>query len=606
MELELIDWTLIVLFLLVSLGIGLKFKNKAGKNLTEYFLGGRNLPWYIAGVSMVATTFAADTPLAVTELVNQYGISGNWLWWNMLIGGTLTTFFFANLWRRSGVLTELEFIELRYSGKAASFLRGFKAVYLGIFINTLIIGWVNLAFVSILKVFFDLPENQILLYTAIAMLIAAIYSSISGLKGVAVTDVIQFIIAMTGSILLAIFVIKSEDIGGIQGLQNKLPAETFRFFPTLNIHSPKSVVSTLSISLGTFIAYIGIQWWASWYPGAEPGGGGYIAQRMMSAKNEKHAVWSTLFFQIAHYALRPWPWILVGMACVVLYPELGVDDKKLGYVMAIKDYMPIGLKGLMLVALLAAYMSTISTQLNWGTSYVINDLYRRFIKKEKIDNTEKDSKHYVLVSRITTLIIMFLGLYITTLIKSISGVWVFLIECGAGLGLVLILRWFWWRINAWSEITATIIPYIAYAISKYLLNLEFPDSFFITVSIATVAWVIITFITPSNDIGSLEKFCDKVKPYGNWKIIKNYVPKSNNYMNYLFISWISSIAMIYSILFATGKLLFRDWQPGFIWLSISIISLKKINEQASNIITYNTYILIFVDINNFDISSFFS
>ena len=585
MKLVLIDWILIIAYLGVSLWIGLKYKNRAGKNLTEYFLGGRNLPWYIAGISMVATTFAADTPLAVTELVNQHGISGNWLWWNMLIGGTLTTFFFANLWRRSGVLTELEFIELRYSGKAASFLRGFKAIYLGLFINTLIIGWVNLAFVSILKVFFNIPANQILMYTAIAMLIAAFYSSMSGLKGVAVTDVVQFIIAMTGSILLAIFVLKSEDVGGITGLKSNLPDNTFRFFPTLDINSPKNVASTLTISLGAFIAYIGIQWWASWYPGAEPGGGGYIAQRMMSAKNEKHAVWSTLFFQIAHYALRPWPWILVALACMVLYPGLGVDEMKLGYVMAIKDYMPVGLKGLMLIALLAAYMSTISTQLNWGTSYIINDLYKRFIKKENSNNVQTSNKHYVLISRITTIIIMFFGLYITTLITSISGVWIFLIECGAGLGLVLILRWFWWRINAWSEISATIVPYIVYAISKFVFNLEFPDSFFITVAFTTFIWLIVTFLTTNKNIASLEIFCKKVKPYGNWRVIKNYTPSSNKYLKYLLISWITSITMIYSILFATGKLLFREYQSGLIWLVISLISLLILIKSMSKQVT---------------------
>ena len=585
MNLVFIDWILIIAYLLISLWIGLKFRNNAGKNLTEFFLGGRNLPWYIAGISMVATTFAADTPLAVTELVNQHGISGNWLWWNMLIGGTLTTFFFANLWRRSGVLTELEFIELRYSGKAASFLRGFKAVYLGFFINTIIIGWVNLAFISILTVFFEIPDNQILLYTAIAMLIAAIYSSMSGLKGVAVTDVIQFIIAMSGSILLAVFVLNSSDIGGITGLQNKLPDNTFSFFPKLDLHSPKNIATTLTISLGSFIAYIGIQWWASWYPGAEPGGGGYIAQRMMSAKNEKHAVLSTLFFQIAHYALRPWPWILVALACIVLYPGLGAEEIKLGYVMAIKDYMPVGLKGLMLVALLAAYMSTISTQLNWGTSYIINDLYKRFIKKETTNNEHTINKHYVFISRITTLIIMFFGLFITTLITSISGVWVFLIECGAGLGLVLILRWFWWRINAWSEITATIVPYIVYAISKFVFNLEFPDSFFITVLITTVSWLIVSYITSNKNIETLENFCNKVKPYGNWRVIKDYIPSSNKNIKYLLISWISSITMIYSVLFAFGKLLFREYQSGLTWLAITLISMifliKSMNKQVT-------------------------
>src|SRR6056297_406365 len=415
MELKIIDWVLILIYIGIAIYIGFRYKNTAGKSLTDFFLGGRKLPWYIAGISMVATTFAADTPLAVTEMVNNHGISGNWLWWNMLIGGMLTTFFFANLWRRANVLTQLEFIEFRYSGKSAAFLRGFKSIYLGLFLNTLIISWVNLALITILQVFFDIPDHQIIWFVAGAMVIASFYSTLSGLLGVAITDAIQFVIAMAGSIVLAVIVLSSDQIGGIEGLKAQVPAWAFDFFPKIG-DSASDVASTLTISLGAFLAYIGVQWWASWYPGAEPGGGGYVAQRMMSTKNEKHATGATLFFQIAHYAIRPWPWILVALATLVLYPGLGEGEEKLGYVMAIRDYMPPGLTGLLLVALLAAYMSTISTQLNWGASFIVNDLYKRFLRKGQ-QESHQENRRLVFAGRVTTLVIMVVALYITTLVE---------------------------------------------------------------------------------------------------------------------------------------------------------------------------------------------
>ena len=588
MKLAIIDWLIILAYLLLSLYIGLKYKEKAGKSLSDFFLGGRNLPWYIAGLSMVATTFAADTPLAVTELVSKNGISGNWLWWNMLIGGMLTTFFFAKLWRRAEILTELEFIEIRYSGKPASFLRAFKSIYLGVFMNTIIIGWVNLALISIFKVFFDIPDYQLLLYVAGAMLITAIYSSISGLIGVAITDAIQFVIAMTGCIVLAIIVLTSDKIGGIDGLKTKLPDWSLSFFPNISGNSVSGIASGLSISIASFFAYSMIQWWSSWYPGAEPGGGGYVAQRMMSCKDEKHSVFATLFFQVAHYCIRPWPWIIVGLCAIVLYPDLPEADKKLGYVLAMKDFLPAGLKGLLLVAFLAAYMSTISTQLNWGASYLTNDLYKRFFRpSESFENEEKAQKNYVFIGRVFTILIMLIALIITNFLHTISGVWTFIIECGAGLGLVLILRWYWWRINAWSEIAATITPFIAYAISKFLLNWEYPDSFFFTVGITTITWIIVTFITKPTKIEVLQSFYSKVRPGGYWKPITkslNIIPISGN-SKYLFICWASSITMTYSILFFLGKLIFKDWKEMFIWLIIAIISLiilkKNINKTIS-------------------------
>ncbi|MBA3902032.1 MAG: Na+:solute symporter [Bacteroidetes bacterium] len=575
MSLEFIDWLLIVVFFSISLIIGLIFKNRASGSLSDFFLGGRNLPWYIAGISMVATTFAADTPLAVTELVGQSGISGNWLWWNMLFGGMLTTFFFARLWRRAEILTEVEFIELRYSGKSAAFLRGFKSLYLGLFINCLIIGWVNVALRAILVVFFEISETEALWYVAGAMVVAATYSTISGLWGVAVTDVIQFVIAMTGSIVLAVIVISSEKIGGISGLKEKLPPNTLDFFPVITTDTTLiEAGGILTITVGAFLAYLSI-WWASWYPGAEPGGGGYIAQRMMSAKNEKHAIYATLFFQIAHYSLRPWPWILVGLSVIVLYPDLGEADKKLGYVMAMKEFLPPGLKGLLLVAFFAAYMSTISTQLNWGASYVVNDFYKRFIKPESsFENQAKADKSYVKASRIATVLIMLIAIYVTSLIQTISGVWSFIIECGAGLGLVLILRWYWWRINAWSEIAATVTPFIVYAVARFGFDMQFPDSFFLTAGITTVVWLAVTFLTKPVQEQKLIDFYSKVKPEGSWKPISKFFDtevKPGRIGN-LLVCWLSAVLMTYSVLFLSGKIIFREWDEAIIWSVSALVS----------------------------------
>ncbi len=579
MELKLIDWLLIVLYVAVAIYIGFRYKKKAGRSLADYFLGGRKLPWFIAGISMVATTFAADTPLAVTELVNKHGISGNWLWWNMLIGGMLTTFFFADLWRKANVLTELEFIELRYSGKAAAFLRGFKSIYLGLFINILILSWVNLALESILQVFFNIPDATIIWYIGAAMLIASFYSSLSGLLGVAITDAIQFVIAMTGSIVLAIVVLSTEQVGGISGLKAQIPDWAFNFFP--KIGEGGNLSSALTISVGTFLAYIGVQWWASWYPGAEPGGGGYIAQRMMSVKDGRHATWATLFFQIAHYAVRPWPWILVALATLVLYPNVPAGEERLGYVLAIRDYLPPGLTGLLLVALLAAYMSTVSTQLNWGASFIVNDFYKRFLYKSKGD--KNNERHYVLAGRLLTLIIMVLSLYVTTIVKSITQVWHFLLECGAGLGLVLILRWYWQRINAWSEITATVVPFVVFAVVKYHYSLEFPVSFFITVGITTTSWIIITFVTPRTKYSTLRDFFHRVQPPGVWKIDKSITEEKNKRIPGLLLCWLGAILFTYSILFFTGKALFAEWLWAGVWLLLSLLGFLILKQNMKRL-----------------------
>ncbi len=659
MSLSFLDWSIIIGFFLLIVGIGLSYTKKAGKDMESFFLGGRNLPWYIAGISMIATTFAADTPLAVTELVGQSGISGNWLWWSFLAGGMLTTFFFARLWRNSEVLTEVELSELRYSGLGAKLLRGGKAIYLGVFMNVIIIAWVNVALMTILEVFFDLGTTSLLglevktslLITAAAMIWTAIYSSLSGLMGVAITDVIQFIMAMVGTIILAIIVVNSDQIGGIEGMKAQLPEGSLNFMPSIG--GGEGVGKTLGLSVGAFFAYTTIQWWASWYPGAEPGGGGYVAQRMMSTRSSKDAVYATLLFQIGHYCLRPWPWIIVGLSAIVLYNFNNaintLDNKELssqimalqedaslknsdnfsektftftkeedfikaangdeailsrkdeilkinnslaaisenntsisntlqyhsntgrGYVLAMRDFLPNGLKGLLLIAFFAAYMSTISTQLNWGASYVVNDFYGRFMNKGA---SEKD---LVFASRMTTLILMIIGLIVSTFVNSISGAWGFIMQCGAGLGMVLILRWYWWRINAWSEIAAMLAPFVPTTIFFLLktfwgIETTFEFSFTYTVLFTTITWLLVTLFTNPTDDETLQHFYNKVKPDGAWR---KYCTETNTTQNimYLFLCWISAIVFTYGVLFLIGKIILLEWTSVLILTAIVLTSL---------------------------------
>jgi SSS family solute:Na+ symporter len=585
MVLELVDWIIVAIFLGITLFIGLKYKNKASGSLTDFFLAGRNLPWYIAGISMVATTFAADTPLWVAEVIRKNGVSGNWLWWNMLIGGMLTTFFFAKMWRKANVLTELEFLELRYSGKAAKLFRKFKSVYLGIFFNTIIIGWVNAAMIKILIVFLDIDYNTAFIYIGVLMVLIAIYSSLSGLLGVAITDAVQFVLAMAGCIILAVIMLNSDQVGGITGLKEKLPEWRFDFFPTIN--STGSAIGTFGLTIGAFFSFIAVQWWASWYPGNEPGGGGYISQRMMSTKNEKHAIFATLFFQIAHYALRPWPWIIVGLCAIVVYPNLAMNEAGNGFVMAMRDFMPTGLRGLLFTAFLGAYMSTISTQLNWGASYLTNDLYKGLLE----DNGKKiDQKKLVRVGRICTLIIMAIALIITSFIDTIDGAARFLIASSAGLGAVLILRWYWSRINIWSEISATIAPIIGYSLSKFIIapmfNIEIsPEEIqnnFIanegillsTTLFTTIIWLLVTFLTKPESDDTLTKFYQRVEPEGAWNTVREKlnIPKSKSQIPSLILCWISATALTYSTLFLIGKLIFQDYYYALINLVIAIIS----------------------------------
>lgn len=579
MKIQLLDISIIIIFLLLTLAIGLFFTKPASKNVENFFLGGRKLPWWLAGTSMVATTFAADTPLLVTELVAQYGISGNWLWWNGLIGGMLTAFLFAQFWRRANVITDVEFTELRYSGKPAAFLRGFKAIYLGIFMNSVIIAWVNVALGSLLQIFFGIPESQLIFYLAGAMLMVMIYSSLSGLLGVVATDFIQFIIAMTGCIVLAIVVVNSEPIGGISGLQAKLPPETLSFFPTISWTHIGETGQMLTISLATFFAFVGIQWWASWYPGAEPGGGGYVAQRMMSTKDEQEAIKATLFFQIANYALRPWPWILVGLCTLILYPQLAATDKKLGYVLAMRDFLPTGLIGLLLVTFLAAYMSTLSTQLNWGASYIVNDFYHRFLKPNATQS------QLIRASRLNTLLLMLVALGVTSQIKTLENAFHFMIECGAGLGAVLILRWYWWRINAWSEIVATIAPFIAYTFTQFYLQWSLPNSLFITVGFTTLAWLTATFLTKPTAWPVLVNFYQRIQPLGWWQPVADSLgyPTPKSILPQLLVIWLLSVGLGYSCLFGLGELIFADWQGASVYGMIIILCASGIQQLLKRI-----------------------
>jgi solute:Na+ symporter, SSS family len=575
--LHLYDYLILIGYFIFSISIALYYSKRAGKSTDEFFLSGRNLPWFLAGISMVATTFAADTPLAVTELVARNGIAGNWVWWNFAFGGLLTVFFFAKLWRRAGIMTEVEFAEIRYSGKPARFLRGFRAVYLGLFMNLVIMGWVNKAMSSILTGVFGIPDSEVLYYVFACMLLVAFYSALSGLWGVVVTDAFQFVIAMVGCIILAILVVNSPQIGGMTGMQEKLPAFTFDFFPSIT--SIETAGGAFALTVASFLAYVGIIWWASWYPGAEPGGGGYVAQRMMSAKDEKHSLFATLFFQIAHYAIRPWPWVLVGLASLILYPELTSENKGMGFIFAMNDFLPVGLKGLLVAAFFAAYMSTIATQLNWGTSYLINDFYRRFLNKDKTE------KHYVFSSRITTILLMLASIVVTLFITRISGAWEFIMEAGAGVGLVLILRWFWWRINAWSEISAMLTPFVVLPILKYY-QIEFPTTLFYLVSITTVVWVVVTFLTPPTDEKVLFSFYRRIHPGGAlWKKISVKLPdvKGDSGFFRMFLNWIFGVVLVYSILFGTGKLIFGDITAFIIYVAAAAVSIIVIYINLSSL-----------------------
>ena len=587
------DWVVLALYFGFTIGIGLYYRRRAQGSTDEYFRGGGKVSWWVAGTSMVATTFAADTPLAVTGIVAKNGIAGNWLWWNMLFSSMLTVFFFARLWRRANILTDVEFAEYRYSGAPAAILRGFRALYLSIPVNLIVLGWVNLAMVKILgQVFPDLMlfgmSNKMTMLTLVfgMMIITAFVSTLSGLWGVLVTDVFQFALAMGMVVALAYFAVAK--VGGMDGLITKIQAldaakaaagdtaagaggSLLSFTPDLN---------SAWMPLTVFFVYIGVTWWASWYPGAEPGGGGYIVQRVLCAKNEKHSLLATLWFSIAHYAVRPWPWILTALVTLVLYPDL--QDKEAGYVKVFMDpeVFPVQLRGLMLAAFMAAYMSTIATQLNWGASYLVNDFYRRFAVRGKTE------AHYVNAGKGATVLLMVLSIAVTSQMDTISGAWKFLMAVGAGTGSVFILRWFWWRINAWSEISSMIASFITsmfldfyYFVKVHPIDDSDPHRFaytvLITVAVTTVVWLATTFLTPPEDKAVLLRFYRKVAPTPTlWGPIareaRDVTPKRDELHN--LICWAAGCMMIYMILFGTGKLLFGETATGLLFFAIAAIS----------------------------------
>jgi solute:Na+ symporter, SSS family len=588
-----LDWIIIGLFLVLSMGISLYMSKRAGKSTSDFFLTGRNLPWYVAGTSMVATTFAADTPLAVTELVAQGGISGNWLWWNMLFGGMLTVFFFARLWRRANIMTDTEFVAIRYSGPEAKFLRGFRAVYIGVFMNAVVMAWVNLAMVKILQVMFPdltvfgireidllgLTFSAHLLVVGMMMIFVAVYSAISGLWGVSVTDTFQFVIAMGGSIILAIIAL--DHVGGISGLKESLAHSqwVFDYLPVVGSDSTATdAAGILQMSVVAVVAYLGVQWWASWYPGAEPGGGGYVAQRMMSAKDEKNSLLATLWFQIAHFAIRPWPWIIVALAALVMYPD--ATDKGATYVMVIRDLLPSGLLGLLLAAFFAAYMSTMASQTVWGTSYIVNDLYKPFIKPGA------DEKYYVKISRITTFLLILFSLIITTQFERISDAWRFILACSGGIGLVLLLRWFWWRINAWSEIAAMIAPYAIYPILAFHYKLDFEPTLLIIVAWSTLVWVVVTFLTRPTNNKKLLEFYAKVHPGGaGWKPVAKQLPevKGDKGFSTMFVNYLAGCVLVLFSLFGIGRIIFQMYLQAAIFLVVALIAGAIIYRNLSRI-----------------------
>jgi Na+/proline symporter len=573
MKLTTIDWTIIAAYFLFNLLIGFYYKSKAGSNTSEFFVAGRSVPWWLAGTSMVATTFAADTPLVVAGLVARNGIAGNWLWWNMVASGMLTVFFFSRLWRRSGMTTDIELAELRYSGKPAAFLRGFRSVYLGVLMNCIILGWVNLAMVKVLSLVLGITKDQALWLVIAIIALTSFVSTLSGLWGVLVTDLFQFAIKMTMVIVLGVEAVRA--VGGVDAMKAKLGGDGSAFLSFVpDLHS-------VWMPAVTFFVYIAVNWWATWYPGAEPGGGGYVAQRMFSAKDERNSLLATLWFNVAHYALRPWPWIVVGMASVILYPHL--QDPESGYVRVMIDYLPASLRGLMVAAFAAAFMSTVGTQLNWGASYLVNDLYRRFIKTNAAD------RHYVHASQLMTVILTIISAVITHYLDSISYLWKLLLVTGAGTGSVLILRWYWWRINAWSEVSAMAAAFVASFTLQTVFHLDSDDPvqfahlILITVGFTTVVWLATTFLTAPESDATLLGFYRRVRPTAGWRPVARLAPevKVSSDLGWNFIDWLAGCALIYGALFGIGKIILKDYGEGFTFIAIAIVAAAIIYRDLS-------------------------
>ena len=569
MELNTSDWVVIALYGMVVIVVGLLFVRRAGSGTSEYFLSGRSLPWWLIGTSMVATTFSTDTPNLVTDLVRSGGVSSNWVWWAFLITGMCTVFFYAKLWRRSGVFTDVGFYELRYAGKPAAFLRGFRALYLGVFFNVMIMATVTLAAVKIGSVLLGIDGTTTVL---VAGTLTVLYSATAGLWGVVVTDLLLFVIAMVGSIAAAYHALAHPDVGGLANLvQHPAVIDKLTFLPDF---------SDWSTAAAVFIIPVAVQWWSIWYPGAEPGGGGYVAQRMLAARDEREAMRATLWFNIAHYALRPWPWIIVALCSLIVYPDLASLATRFPNVDAsiVRDdlaypamlvFLPHGLLGLVVASLAAAYMSTISTHLNWGASYIVDDFYRRFIDDA---NTER---HYVQVARLSTIGLIVLASLIALWLENALQAFQILLQIGAGTGLIFLLRWFWWRINAWSEFSAMVMS-LAVAIYFQFVHgalgfgaLDPSFQLVVGVAITTVVWVFVTYLTPPTDTATLQAFYDRIRPFERgWRAVVHVDPESTQGSGIApsILAWFLGCSVVYTALFGTGYILYGQLGSGLVLL----------------------------------------
>jgi len=599
MHLQLLDWIIIIVSLLICFIPALFFGRRAGKSTSEFFASGRSVPWWLAGLSMVATTFSSDTPNLVTNIVRTNGVAGNWVWWAFVLTGVSTVFFYARLWRRSGVMTDLEFYELRYSGKAASFVRGFRSIYLGFFFNCMIMATVNLAACKIAGILFGFERWQTLVLVGFLNVVFATYS---GLWGVLVIDMIQFFIKMTAVIAAAYFALQLPQIGGLSGLVDKLS----------NLKGPGGInyLSILpdfsnnwDIAIAVFIMPVAVQWWAVWYPGAEPGGGSYIAQRMLASKSEKDSLGAVLFFNVAHYVLRPWPWILVGLCSIIIYPQLSdiqnafpnLDPKLLGHDIAypaMLKFLPVGFIGLMVGGLIAANSSTILTHLNWGASYLVHDFYRRFIRKDKSE------KHYVLIGRVATVILFFSASALVFFLDTAYDAFNIILQIGAGTGLLYLLRWFWWRINAWCEVSAMassfFISILLLILNKSGIHFSSHVALIITIIFTTISWVLTAYLGPQTDRRTLIEFYKNVRPFGpGWKKIREEAgiseaeaKSSHENIPLGLLGWFSGCIVIWSSLFTIGNFLYGRLTYAFILLAVfiasGIILIRVVNKLWTN------------------------
>ena len=565
MQLSTLDWSIIAAFFIVSLIVGIVVSRKAGSSSAEFFLSGRNMPWWLLGISMVATTFSADTPNLVTDIVRKNGVSGNWVWWAFLLTGMLTVFVYSKLWRRSGALTDLEFYEIRYGGKSAAFLRGFRALYLGVFFNVMIMATVCLAAIKIGGVMLGLSPTETLV---IASVVTVLYSSLGGLRGVLITDFFQFILAMVGTVWAANVLLDLPQVGGLDALlANKEVASLTSFLPDFS--DTESLIPLLIIPLA-------VQWWSVWYPGAEPGGGGYIAQRMLAAKDEQNAMGATLLFNISHYALRPWPWIIIALCSVVVFPNLesigtafpnidpSIINDDLAYP-AMLTFLPAGLLGLVIASLVAAFMSTISTHLNWGSSYVVNDFYQRFIKP---DASEKE---LVMVGRVSTVLLMIFAALFALVLSNALQAFGILLQIGAGTGAIFILRWFWWRINAWTEISGMVISFVVAIVLEVIAPNLVPANYklVVGVGITTIGWLLVTLLTQPETEETLKGFAKHVNPTVGWKAYRSAEVATVGDLPLQILGMFLGCVVVYTALFATGSFIYGNTWTGLILGAIS-------------------------------------